>query len=126
MAKPFFTKENASFYAAKSADVRRQTIEEAKLAIETASLDPAIDYSQRRLARVRLQLDNVDNDIAIESKSGDSKRLKELCEAQARLNAQERELSMRPAPGTTKPPTQRSTKASAFNPPPPADDVPLG
>jgi hypothetical protein len=49
-------------------------------------------------------------DELIREPDADPKRTKNLLEMQYRLNAQERELSMRPAPGTTKPTAAKSTK----------------
>lgn len=124
-----FTSENAAEMAHKAHAARKILKEALRNTIDTITQataeDTADDYTQRRLIRVRLHLDAVDAEIA-NCVRGDSKRLKELVETQNRLNSQERELSMRPAPGTTKPTAPKGPKASAFAPPPPADDISPG
>jgi hypothetical protein len=125
MGKHLFTSENARYFS----ELGNAAIAAQKQAMRDAVLSACVsteeDYTKRRLARVRLQLDAVDAQIAGEQVKGtpDAKRLKELIEAQSRLNIQERELSMRPAPGTTKPKADRVAPRGTFVPPPPEDDV---
>lgn len=122
-----FTRETAHAYAvkgnlAKAAKAKALCDRIAKLTDTCDEKDDEDAYRERRLARVRLQLDLVDAGVLKESgPSGDAKRLKELVESQARLNIQERELSMRPSPGSFKP-TAPPRKASRSQP---ADFDPL-
>jgi hypothetical protein len=108
-----FTAANARENAAKSHAARQQRRPNGDLAGETFRQTPQVgpheaagDYVSRRLARVRAQLDLVDSAIE-KAIGGDSKRLKELTEAQSRLEEQERRLSGRPLPGSRKPAPER-------------------
>ena len=73
---------------------------------------PAADYVSRRLARVRAQLDRIDELIA-EAAAGradriDGRKLNDLAAAQARLATQEQQLAGRPLPGSRRPGKDRS------------------
>jgi hypothetical protein len=63
------------------------------------------DYVARRLARVRAQLDTLDDLIAAEMASGkpDAQRLDRYASAQSRLAVQEQQLAGRPLPGSRRP-----------------------
>lgn len=95
-----FTKENAAEMAHRRAAKLRADREAQRLAVETATLDPSIEYSQRRLARVRLQLDRLDKMMM---EVNDPQKLDRIASAVARLAEQERQLSGRPLPGTLRP-----------------------
>ena len=106
---PRFNSANAKEMAAKSHAARLQRRTSGNLAGETFPQTPQVgqeeaanDYVARRLARVRKQLDSVDAAIE-ECIGGDSKRLKELTDAQMRLAEQERQLAGRPLPGSRRP-----------------------
>lgn len=135
-----FTAANAREMAAKSHAARRQRLASGEPTAESDMQMPhtgphgALDsYVARRLARVRRQLDSVD--AAIEKSIGDdSKRLKELTDAQMRLAEQERQLSGRPLPGSRRPAPERQEHrrglpggiASEASTPPPVPTKPLG
>ena len=74
---------------------------------------PAFDYVGRRLARVRAQLDKLDELIAGEMTSArpDPARLDRYASAQARLATQEQQLAGRPLPGSRRPGKDRSRPA---------------
>jgi hypothetical protein len=133
------TAANARLYAAKSAIARQnnRNSELRRLAeadelrtrlVQTAVLTdvqaptPVDEFIQRRLLRVRAQLERLDDLLADED---DSKTIKELSEALSRLQDQEQKLSGRPGPGTLRPMPERKAKddsrASAIPRPP---DVP--
>lgn len=120
----YFTPENAKQMSAKGHVARALRAEIIRETVRTIVQAPGDNYTARRLVRVRLQLDAIDAAIVKEQAGGspDSKRLKELIEAQGRLNLQERELSMRPAPGTTKPAPDRKPRAGSSPPPPDPED----
>ena len=58
---------------------------------------------------MRVQLDRLDQEIDAEI-GGDSKRLKELVDAQMRLSEQERILAGKPLPGSRRPKAEKSEK----------------
>ena len=120
----YFTPENAREMSAKGHVARALRQEIIRETVRTIMQAPGDDYTARRLVRVRLQLDSIDGEIVKEQeqKKPDAKRLKELIEAQTRLNLQERELSMRPAPGTTKPAPDRKPRAGSPTPLPEPED----
>lgn len=109
MPAPLFTKANAREMSARGNAARwsRTRPEQASNAIEAneATRVPSDDYRQRRLLRVRKQLDLVDEQIKAqaERRIPDGQTLNWLCAAQARLDEQERSLSNRPLPGTLRP-----------------------
>ncbi len=118
-----FSLENAKELSAKGHEAKRlkklaiaQALKEAKeLKAKIAAMpDPNI-YAETRLLRVRGQLDALDDAIQQEVAGGESKRLKELVEAQAKLSEQERILANRPLPGSHRPsskPTKPRTPES--------------
>ena len=85
-------------------------------------------FAKRRLARVRAQLDRLDDELA-ECSLEDSKRIKELTDAQLRLSEQERILAGRPLPGSRRPAAERAPRlgdsAPAYEPVPVPIPVPI-
>lgn len=104
-----FTAENAAEMGRRGAEARAKREEQMRLAIELAVKDPVIDFADRTLARVRIQMDKLADEIDREI-TGESKRLKELTDAYSRLADQERILAGRPMPGSRKPAPDRPTK----------------
>src|ERR1035437_908443 len=105
----FFTAENARAYALKShaADSARCRPTEPTANADDPAVIPADrDYSftERRLMRVRMQLEKLD---ALAAVARNSKRLKELADATTRLSEQERILAGRPLPGSRRPASDR-------------------
>jgi uncharacterized membrane protein YccC len=81
------------------------------------------DFQTVRLTRVREQLDRIDSMLSTEE---DPKRIKELADATARLQEQERQLANRPMPGSLRPQSpkhdkRQSTQATFDSPLLPAD-----
>ena len=70
---------------------------------------PLDDFCEKRIARVRKQLETIDAMIA---KELDPQRLDRLASAQSRVSEQERILSGRPLPGSQRP---RAIKAPKVN-----------
>ena len=107
-----FNSQNAREMAAKAHVAKRRNYRAAKEALKSQSLQrPPVsvlaaevagvdDYTLRRLARVRLQLDRLDAMIQTET---DPQRLDRLASAQAKLAEQERQLAGRPLPGSLRP-----------------------
>ena len=112
-----FTAENAAEMGRKSAESRKQRMEEMRLAVEVAVTNPDVDFGQRTLARVRVQLERLSNEID-KCIAGDSKRLKELTDAYSRLADQEQKLAMRPSPGSLKPSSKPARVTSHAEPTP--------
>lgn len=108
-----FTNETASKAIAKrwNAHRERQLIPQPEVKPQKVNSLPD-NYLALRLVRVRAQLDLVDAAI-VGSVAKDSKRLKELTDAQARLEEQERRLSNRPLPGSRKPAPERTRQVEA-------------
>jgi hypothetical protein len=97
-----FTATNAREMAARSHEARRQRQSERDNAPALPELDE--DYVGQRLARVRAQLDRVDQMMM---KEPVAQKLDRLASAQARLSEQERKLDGRPLPGSLKPKPQK-------------------
>jgi nuclear transport factor 2 (NTF2) superfamily protein len=91
-----FTKETAAENARKAV-AAREAKRLAKRALPSVSIDP---YVNKRLARVRAQLEKID---AMMGEELDPQRLDRLASAQARLSAQEFALANRPMPGSFRP-----------------------
>jgi len=112
-----FTAANAKEMAAKSHLARRQR-HSAWADAEDSPQFPATtaqhgdDYAGRRLARVRMQLDRVDDMMMKES---DPQRMDRLASAQARLSEQERVLAGRPLPGSHRPAKERPPTKSMIH-----------
>ncbi len=116
-----FTPQNAREMAARSnaaIAARKQAMRDA---VEIAVSSPAIDFAQRTLARVRLQMDRLSDEIDKEI-TGESKRLKELTDAYARLAEQEQKLAGRPNPGSRKPAPDKPAKRQLAPMPQPVVD----
>ncbi len=106
-----FTAENAAEMARRAAESKRLRLEELRTAVQIAVTDPNVDFTVRTLARVRLQMENISNEID-KAIGRDSKVLRELTDAYTRLEVIEQKLSMRHAPGATKPTTSRRSTPS--------------
>lgn len=100
------TSANARQMAAKGHEAKRLRLEALRQTVDTLVQSPEVDYHSKRLARVRVQLGRIDDELERASLS-DSKRIKELTEAQIRLAEQERILAGRPLPGSRKPAPER-------------------
>jgi len=120
---------------------RKEVLLDELLAKFAATKEPPIaqalpkqpeDYTGGRLARVRKQLDALDGLIDDAMAEGDSKRLKELSEAQNRLSEQERIMAGRPLPGSKRPQSEQRARGFAslndsivaHDPTPPASPAP--
>ena len=117
----FFTKENARQFQAKSAAARKQaslarlaeptpkpTAPVAKPTAEPIADSCVNEFTQRKLARVRGQIDRVEGllDDACEPQAVDR-----FANALTRLYDLERVLAGRPLPGSKRPAPERATKA---------------
>jgi len=110
-----FTKENCRFYSAQGTAKKRllkaqrlalkllppplPPIPESILATQTAL------FCEKRIARVRKQLEKID---AMISQELDPQKLDRLASAQSRVSEQERILSGRPLPGSRRPIKERT------------------
>lgn len=85
------------------------------------------DYQDRRLARVRVQLNQLDEAITRETSKvqPDGQRLNWLAQAQDRLSEQERILAGRPLPGSRRPREERSRPTPAYDDSPPVPAKPV-
>jgi hypothetical protein len=125
---PLITSANAREMAAKSRAAKiaykAQREEDRRIAAEArvkaemeAKQLPA--YAERRLARVRKQLDMLDDEISAElrKKHPDGQRIDRLAAASSRLAEQERLLDGRPMPGSLRPKTDgRRARMDAAEP----------
>jgi hypothetical protein len=93
----------------------RAMIEVASRKIVETQAPAAEDYVARRLARVRTQLDSLDERlaVAIAAPKLDGRLLADIAAAQARLATQEQQLAGRPLPGSRRPGKDRGPRASA-------------
>ncbi len=107
-----FTVETAGDMARKAVQAREAKKEADRLAaLEPPVIpDKADEFRQKRLSRVRRQLDAIDKAISaeLEKETMDAGKLDRLASAAIRLNEQERQLSNRSLPPTL--------KANAVNP----------
>ena len=73
------------------------------------------DYPALVLARTRTQLDLIAKQVTteLEKEKPDSRRLRDLADAQTRLSEQERILSGRPLPGSRRPAQERGRGAGS-------------
>ena len=113
------TPETARAMAALSAESRRLNplkavppgfkLVPANYGEPTEHVPTSDDYPAIVLARVRGQLDLVAKQITLEllKDKPDSRRLRDLTDAQTRLSEQERILAGRPLPGSHRPSTKR-------------------
>jgi hypothetical protein len=109
------TAANAKAMAAKSHFARRQRRSAWADAGESSVAPPenaqnCDSYAERRLSRVRMQLDRVDEMVM---KEKDPQKLDRLASAQARLSEQERVLAGRPLPGAFRPVPQRAKRSDS-------------
>ncbi len=120
---PFFNKANAKLYAARSAEMRRQAIAdreqahaqaetEAKHGPEQALVKVGADpYVSETLLRTRKQLNKLYK--AIDDSELAPAEIDRLASAIARFTEIERNLAMRPGPGTLKPADTVQAKSRA-------------
>lgn len=112
------TSANAREFAVRSVAARKQRAleRESSAAVPVAVLAQAAgstdDYQAKRLVRVRAQLDTLDARLEAELRAAkpDSRRIKDICDAQTRLAEQERQLSGRPLPGSRRPAPDRAER----------------
>ncbi len=111
-----FSVENAGEMARRAVQVREARKDAAKQATIAAFVSPedADKFRDRRLSRVRLQLNLTDSAIEKElaKRSIDASQLDRLASAAIRLNEQERQLSNRSLPPTLKADAPRKPKRS--------------
>jgi len=117
-----FTKENCRFYSAQGTAKKRllkeqrlalkllppplPPVPESILATQTAILATQTTlFCEKRIARVRKQLEKID---AMISQELDPQKLDRLASAQSRVSEQERILSGRPLPGSRRPIKERT------------------
>ena len=101
------TKDNAREMALKSQQTRKEQLQELRTALQVLSGDSGKEYRARRVARVRRQLDRIDEMMMEEM---DPQKLDRLASAQARLSEQERVLSGTPLPGSLRPAAERTQR----------------
>lgn len=120
---------SAKGHAAKAAKAALLHALTRQAAIQAANPPPASpansdDYVARVLARVRFQLDMIDERITIlaSKQQPDALELERLSRAATHLSERERSLSMRPTPGQLRPvaprPSSRSTLVAPSLPSP--------
>ncbi len=110
---PFINAENAADLARKSWDARRQAkaaAEQAEQQKHEQKLLPQDDYIQRRIARVREQIEMLSDMLDQEE---DPNKLDRLASAIDRLDEMERKHAGRPLPGSLKPSQPRQQQRSA-------------
>lgn len=119
---PVFTKENARLFALRGVAARARN--KAQAAIDRLKPPPlpplpeailaaqAALFCEKRILRVRKQLDSIDAMIAQET---DPQRLDRLASAQSRVSEQERILSGRPLPGSQRPRLAKPAKSSGLS-----------
>ena len=135
MPVTLITPQLAKEYQSRSVLARKANAQARALASvmdpqpEPVIADSIPDYATRRLARVRVMLDQLDEELErLSRRPHDSKRFKELTEAQAKLADQERILSGRPLPGSRRPKPEREPKAqpTVLEPQIPTEPQPVG
>ena len=94
---------------AAKADAKKRREELIAKANAIPSLPRDEDYRLKRLARVRTQLEKLDDMFDQER---DPQKLDRLASAQARLAKQEQELAGRPLPGSRRPARERPARPS--------------
>ena len=114
-----FTSEIARIYAERAHAARRANRPQPAPTLEPVAEQSAQDFADKRLSRVRAQLDELDNLMAslARRRRPDTKKLKELAEATARLQVQEQQLAGRPGPGTLRPGTRTRDDQPRLMPP---------
>lgn len=121
---------SAKGHAAKAAKAALLHALTRLAAIQAANPPPAApansdDYVARVLARVRLQLDMIDERITILASrpKPDALELERLSRAATHLSERERSLSMRPTPGQLRPVAPRSSRSTLVAPSLPAPSL---
>ena len=122
------TSENARQLADIGRANTKARIQKLRETVDIALKNPALDFNERTLSRVRVQMDSVADEIDKEllRTVPDSKRLKELTDSFDRLSDRERILAGRPLPGSRKPAPERSEKRSSrMADPSPVSEAPV-
>lgn len=127
IAMALFTAETAakaarlSVIARKANQTDREREELAEKQRELAAEKAGVSYTDKTLARVRLQLDKVYDAFLVEARKRrpDAAKLDKLASAQARLYEQERQLANRPLPGSLKPVVEKPKRSSPLPEPEP-------
>lgn len=111
-----FTKENAAKYGAIGGKLSGISKFEAlkRQAQQTAIAEMETSYEGKTLLRVRIQLDRLYEAFMSEvgKRDIDAAKLDRIAAAQSRLAEQERQLAGRPLPGSLKPTSPKSKRAS--------------
>ena len=112
---PLFTRENAAILGKAGAEARWRKPQPPATTPPIPTPMAEDDYPGKVLARTRNQLDLVANSILHElTKSNpDSRRLRDLSDAQRHLAEQERILAGRPLPGSRRPKDHESRSVQA-------------
>ena len=109
-----FTSENAAEMGARSQALRKQRLEELRLAANPVPLPADNSYSERRLSRVRNQIESLSDML---DKEDDAQKLDRLASAIARLSEIERQLAGRPLPGSRRPREEPADPGPSAMPP---------
>jgi hypothetical protein len=112
---PLFTRENARTMAVRGHQLRKQRLEELRIAANPVPLPADNSYVERRLARVRQQIENLSDMLESEKEPA---KLDRLASCLARLSEIERQLANRPLPGSRRPAPDRSRNHFVPLPPP--------
>ncbi len=101
------TPQTAKEMAARSHQARNERIEKLRIAANPVPLPADDSYVQRRLYRVREQIEMLSTMLDNED---DPQRIDRLASALARLSETERQLAGRPLPGSLKPSSPRQQR----------------
>ena len=109
---PLFNHENAAIIGRRGALARWTRPPQLAIPDPLPPPLPTDEYANKALARTRSQLDLCAQCILdeLQRKSPDSRRLRDLSDAQAKLAEQERILSGRPLPGSRNPSKETKEK----------------
>ncbi len=99
-----FTAETAADMAKRSWEARRKAEQEAALKPQPAQPEPQLTYVERRVNRVREQIEMLSGMLDDEQ---DPNKLDRLANAISRMSELERQLAGRPLPGSLKPSAPR-------------------
>jgi hypothetical protein len=91
-------------YLAAKATKNGQSLQPPSTSVLAAETPATDEFSRARLARVRAQLNRIDDLLEAEV---DPQRLDKLASAQSRLAEQERQLAGRPLPGSLRPTAEK-------------------
>lgn len=114
-----FNRENAKEMSRRGNEAKKRKAQERLELIAKAQAIPVLppdqDYRERRLTRVRAQLEKVD---AMIEKERNPQSLERLARAQASLSTQEFQLAGRPLPGMHRPKSEgtKVDRKTAFQP----------